>query len=252
MTDPFGRAKVAATANGARTRLNKALNLTSQGGMLKEGMSQPSVFSRFPHAKAALQQGTLRDTLALMVDLSPFSSFVAGAKAAEVRDLLNFYYEEAVPLIEANDGVIEKYIGDAIIALFGAPFSAGKTSIDDVYNAFTAARLVTARVNTIFGGEILAKSSIAYGEMFLGLVGPPSHAELTAIGNPLTLLFRLEDISERNSLVLRSQLYEELKKEKFQDVTGPRKPGETWTSEEDAVELRGVGLVRVTKVLFNL
>lgn len=251
MTDPFARAKAAASANGARVQLNKALNLS--GGMLKEGMSPPSVFARFPSARTMLEQGTLASTLGFMVDLTPFSSFVAGAKAEEVRDVLNFYYEETVPIIEANNGVIEKYIGDAVIALFGAPFGAMETTVDNVYDAFTAARQVTSKVNSMFRGEILAKCSIAFGEMFLGLVGPQSHAELTAVGNPLTVLFRLEEIAEENMLVLRSDLYKLLEKEKgFGPVTGPGKPGETWTDTEATVPLRGVGSVRVTKVTFKV
>lgn len=253
MTERFAQAKAVArerSGNVRSVRLKKALNLVSEG-MLKEGMSEPSVFSRFPDAKALLQNGVLSDTIALMTDLSPFSSFVAGASASDVRDLLNAYYDEVVPLIEAQGGVVEKYIGDAVVALFGAPFGSTRTTSDHVHAAFTAARRVTKAVHDLFRHELHAKCAISRGEMFLGLVGPSTHSELTAIGNPLTVLFRLEELATANALVLPTELYEQIS-DRFHDVTGVPSSGESWKLRQEQRELRGAGETRVTYCEFNL
>ncbi|MCZ7681168.1 MAG: adenylate/guanylate cyclase domain-containing protein [Sandaracinaceae bacterium] len=250
MTDRFARAKVAATNRGTIRTLRKALNLLDEG-MLKEGMSEPAVFARFPSARQALEEGILSDTLAMIVDLSPFSEFVADSSATEIRDLLAYYYEETVPIIESGGGVVEKYIGDAIVALFGAPFTGASTTSENIHHAFTAARLATARIHAIFHGDLAAKTAICKGELFIGVVGPDSHSELTAVGNPLTVLFRLEEISRRNSLTITSELYEQIRG-RFQDTTEPAAPGTSWRPEPEIVELRGVGRLRVTRCTFNL
>lgn len=222
--------------------LQKALNLTS--GMLKEGMSEPSVFTRFPAAKQVLKTGIIADTIAVMVDLSPFSTVVEECEAIDVRRILSSYYDLVVPIIERHGGVVEKYIGDAIVALFGAPFGTKSTTRTHVLRAFDAARESILVVKEHFSSELLAKAAVSRGEMFLGYVGPSSHSELTAVGTPLTMLHRLEDFANPNEIVLTEELYNQISN-KFGKASPDAPPGTTWYPKIKQANLRGIGAVNV-------
>ncbi len=218
----------------------RALNVV---GMLKEGMAEIPVFKRFPKVESTLRQGVVTtNTIVLMVDLSPFSTFVANSTPMQIQVVLNAYYERAVSLIENRGGVVEKFIGDAVVAIFGAPFNGELDSTtDELLAAFEAGRELIDEMHTLFGAELTAKCAIDVGSCFLGYVGPESHPELTVIGNPLTTLFRLEDRAIRESVIMRTALYERIEpklpiaKNTLESILAG------WNVSHDVVELRGVG-----------
>lgn len=245
---PFDLAKTRAAKYVAErpSLVTKSLNVGGPG-MLKEGMSEPSVFRRFPQAKSALVAGTLTDSVALMIDLSPFSRVVSESTPTEIHRLLASYYDVTVKAIETHGGVVEKYIGDAVVALFGAPFRDGATAPSDVSAAFTAGRVSIALVHDLFGGQIHAKCAISRGQLFLGYIGPSSHPELTAVGNPLTVLFRLEDTAEPREIVLTLDTYKQIAPTFIKVPAGWRSSGKTWDETEDNIELRGVGPTKIMR-----
>lgn len=245
MSSRFVYSKLLATTHD----LKKSLNVVPEEGMLKEGMSVPSVASRFPDAMAPLRDGILSDTIAFIVDLSPFSEFVAESTASEIRALLDYYYNGVVPVIEKCGGVVEKYIGDAIVALFGAPFGASRTTDDHIAAAFRAGQESIAKVRKIFVNELVAKVAISRGEMFLGFVGPGTHPELTAVGNPLTLLFRIEEMAERDAVILPTELYDRIES-RYPDA--PKGSNSVlFTAKRQSCDLRGVGRVDLTTCVFH-
>jgi class 3 adenylate cyclase len=83
--------------------------------------------------------------------------------------------------------------------------------------------------------------------MFLGYVGPATHSELTAVGNPLTMLYRLEDLAEPNEVLLPADLYDEMSTKDASPQSAPRLPGSTWQPVRESVPLRGVGNVQIVR-----
>lgn len=185
-----------------------------------------------------------------MCDLSPFSSVVAELTPDEIRSVLSLYYECVVPIVREHGGVVEKFIGDAVVAVFGAPFTEEfVSSPDDLDAAVKAAQRCVEAVERLYGGEMSAKAAISFGDCFVGYLGVAPHVELTLVGNPLTELFRIEDTCKPREVALRSSLFSEVE-DRFNWV--PIWVPTPWRRfEERTVSLRGVGDVTLTGLSYQ-
>lgn len=230
----------------AEDQLAKAMNLV-RGGRVKTAMAAPSVFTRFPHVKEKLEQGVESEALLMMTDLSPFSQVVSGWKAHLIRSFLDEYYRLVVEQVVKANGVVEKYIGDAVISAFGDPFEE-ETTVDRLHAVVSLAQTLADMVDAAFGGEVSAKSAIAFGRCFVGFVGPSEHCELTIIGTPLTQLFRLEDKCPPSGIILPQELFDQVR-DRYQ-IRNPidwlmHGVNPRWRLDHDVLDLRGVGSLPV-------
>jgi len=113
--------------------------------------------------------------------------------------MLNEYFERMVDVIMHNKGVLDKYIGDAIMALFGVPFKGS-------YDADSAVKTAIGMFRAL--GELnqqrLAKNQfsldigvgISTGDVIVGNIGSPKRLEYTVIGDPVNLASRLEGVTK--------------------------------------------------------
>lgn len=232
------------------TRLGTALNMSSPG-MLKEGMSVANVFARFPDLRPQLENGVEATSVLLMCDLSPFSTVIQGWTPKEIVSFLDRYYRGVVDKVTERGGVVEKYIGDAVIAAFGSPFDA-RTTVDHIHNVVALAMTLTEDVAERFDGAVSLKSAIAVGQCFYGYVGHEQHKELTIIGAPLTELFRLEGVCAPSSVILRSECFNlirnkfEIREEYLWELEGV---DISWDIKEEPHDLRGVGNVETVSLV---
>jgi len=144
--------------------------------------------------KVALGGESLTVTI-LFTDIRSFTSISEKMDAQALVGLLNEYFTEMVSIVMQYDGVVDKYIGDAIMAVFGAPVSRP----DDAKNAVRAA--VHMRAALIRLNERLAERGIApletgiglhTGEVVAGNIGSERRMEYTVIGDAVNLASRLE------------------------------------------------------------
>lgn len=215
---------------------------------LRKSIPVPNVFQRFPHLAEPFRKGLEAQSLLLMIDLSPFSSAVAKLDAAEIRDLLHLYYDSLVPIINQAGGIVEKYLGDAIIAVMGAPFNNNKefrTWTGDVERAAELAMSMIEKVDETFRGELNAKVAIVMGDCYFGYLGHETHSELTMVGNPLTQLFRLEDHAPQMGVIMTNHLYG------FAKPKLSRRVGSFRPQKPRSLELRGAGPVEVQEIVWN-
>jgi len=131
----------------------------------------------------------------LFSDVRNFTGMSEALGARETVALLNEYFAEMVDVVTKHGGILDKYIGDAIMALFGAPFN----KPEDAEHAVSVANgmLVTLRELNL-RRRALGKQSIdigvglATGEVVVGNIGSPTRMEYTAIGDSVNLASRLE------------------------------------------------------------
>ena len=127
-------------------------------------------------------------------DIRSFTSFSERNGPQETVKMLNEYFDVMYDVITGNEGILDKYIGDAIMAVFGAPFK----SPNDVDNALQAAIGMTKPyVNSIRkdeeGKELIDIGiGISTGDVVSGNIGSPKRMDYTVIGDGVNLAARLE------------------------------------------------------------
>lgn len=158
--------------------------------------------------EALVLTGELREVTVLFADIRGFTSLSEQLSAPDVVSRLNRYFAEMVMVIHGCGGMVDKFIGDAIMAVFGAPL----TSADHPEQAVRAALGMQAaleRLNRSWASEGLPPLRIGIGvhtgEAVIGNVGSPERLDYTVIGDVVNTASRLESLTkERNSALLIS------------------------------------------------
>lgn len=130
----------------------------------------------------------------LFCDLKGFTSISEQVSPQELVALLNRYFAEAATAILAKRGLVDKYIGDAVMALFGAPIGTPEHARDACAAALELQQRI-ARLNQADAGlhvRLAARIGINSGKMIVGNIGSQDRLEYTAIGDSVNLASRLE------------------------------------------------------------
>ncbi len=146
----------------------------------------------------------------LLSDLRGFTSMAENYSALEVMEVLNRYFISMSEVINKYGGVIDKYMGDSIMVLFGAP----DTREDDLERTIACAiemQLAMEEINKT--NEVLGLPAlfmgigINTGKVVAGNVGSDLHREYTVIGNEVNLVSRIEAHSLRGQVLISENTY---------------------------------------------
>lgn len=144
--------------------------------------------------------GEEREVTVLFADIRNFTALCESLTPTRTLALLNRYLTEINTVIEANDGVIDKYTGDGVMALFGAPIA----RTDDAGRAMQAAMTIVARIAQL--GRQLADEGLPHPDIGIGIntarviagnIGSPSRLNYTVLGDGVNLAARLEGLTKR-------------------------------------------------------
>jgi adenylate cyclase len=136
-------------------------------------------------ARAAMSQqielgGEVREVAVLFVDVVGSTELAATRPPEEVVDVLNRFFGVVVAEVQDHGGFVNKFEGDAALAVFGAP-----RELDDAAGAaLAAARSMSARL-TEEVSDVQAGIGVAYGPAVAGNIGAESRFEYTVIGDPV-------------------------------------------------------------------
>jgi class 3 adenylate cyclase/tetratricopeptide (TPR) repeat protein len=171
----------------------------------------------------------------LFVDLVGFTERSDGADPEDVRELLGRYHEEAKERIEHHGGVLEKFIGDAVVAVFGAPVAHG----DDAERAVRAGLRVLERIEALNRDESLglaARAAVNTGDAVVSV--DPARAGTLAIGDVVNTAARLQTAAPTMRLLVGAETYratrQVIRYEEVESVEakGKAKPVEAWLAVE--------------------
>ncbi|MEN0041389.1 MAG: adenylate/guanylate cyclase domain-containing protein [Pseudomonadota bacterium] len=135
-------------------------------------------------------QGVRRQAAILNIDIRGFTARVANRPPAETVELLSGYQARIVPLVHANGGVIDKYMGDGIMATFGAS-KATETQCADALRCIDAV-LADFETWPAPQSELEINLAVAAGPVIFGAVGDSERLELTVIGPSVNLSAKME------------------------------------------------------------
>lgn len=143
--------------------------------------------------------GEERDVTILFSDIRGFTTLSESLPPTALLDLLNVYLTEMSAIVEMRGGVVDKYVGDAVMALFGAPLS----HLDDADRAILAALdmlQVLENLNRKFEQQGLPPLDIGIGintgRVVAGNMGSQNRLNYTVIGDEVNLASRLESLTK--------------------------------------------------------
>lgn len=161
-----------------------------------------------------LKLGGKRATVTVLFsDIRGFTSLSEKMSAEEVSMILNEYFAEMEPIITKYNGVINKFIGDAVMAIFGEPIQ----DINHAQNAVKCAyemlkKVEYLREKWLFEGKpkIEIGVGINTGEVFIGNIGTETRMEYTVIGDTVNLASRIESYNKvyRTNLLVSNSTYD--------------------------------------------
>lgn len=165
-----------------RERLQEAL-----GAYVGEDVAE-LVLREGPHVG-----GEEREVSVLCLDIRDFTRFAERASAREVVDRLNDFYGVVVPILERHGGMADKYVGDGLLGVFGAPEPIVAHADRAVATAIEIAHAVRER----YEGSLRVGIGINSGLVIAGTIGGGSHVEFTVIGDTVNTASRVEQVTRQ-------------------------------------------------------
>jgi len=143
--------------------------------------------------------GTAQTATTLFADIRSFTSLSESLGAAGTVSMLNEYFSYMEDVLTNHAGLIDKYIGDAVMAVFGLPFPAEADAQNSVLAACDMQQvleLLNTRRASTGGAPLRIGVGIATGTIIAGNIGSPKRMDFTVIGDPVNLASRIESMTK--------------------------------------------------------
>ncbi|MBC8317250.1 MAG: GAF domain-containing protein [Desulfobulbaceae bacterium] len=182
---------------------------------MREEENQRSLLSRF-FSKTVIDKilsskenlrlgGERRDITVLFADLSGFTAMSENLDQETVVEILNGYFSRITPIIFNHHGTLDKFMGDGLLAFFGAPISVDNAPGEAVQTAIEIIREIDLinRQNTKKNWPTLhASIGINAGEVVAGYIGSEEHLNYTVIGDAVNVAQRIETIAGPDTILI--------------------------------------------------
>jgi adenylate cyclase len=153
--------------------------------------------------------GETRFVTVLFADLRGFTRFTESHPANQVVETLNAIFTELTDVVFKHGGTFDKYLGDAVMAFYGAPFE----QEDDVERALRTALEMRTRFQRLMGENSLAASlgglgiGVHSGEVIVGNIGSERMMDYTVIGDNVVISRRLQEIARPGEILISEDTY---------------------------------------------
>lgn len=173
----------------------------------EEILKDPDVFAKS-------LKGVKKRITAFFADIRGFTPISEKLPPEEVVAFLNFYLQEMTTIIFANEGTIDKFMGDCIMAVFGAPVEHD----DDVYKGVKSGVEIQKKIEEMNKQRIAEGKQdihvgigINYGEAVVGNIGSTQRLEYTVIGDSVNTAARLQTVAKGGEIVVSDAVYRQVK-----------------------------------------
>lgn len=167
--------------------------------------------------------GTRRDITVLFADISGFTKLSEELEPESAMRLLNDFLTLAGRAVFEQEGTLDKFTGDQVMALFNAPVDQEDHAMRAVAAALTIRyRLQTFECDAIPERRLHFKIGISSGEVVVGNAGMPNLMNYTAIGDTVNVAKRLQEGAETDQILINARTYEEVQGKVNARALGPR------------------------------
>lgn len=195
--DELGR--VAAGINEMADGLNQRERIRESFGHFVPPQVAERFISQYAEGKDMRSAGDRKAVAVLMCDLRNFSGISETMDPSDVARMLNTYFDHVVKAIEAHGGMVDKFIGDAVMAVFGLleeeehPARAAVRAAVEIRSALEAANAE----NQARGLPRLDNGiGIHYGDVIASYLGSSNRLEFTVVGSTVNIAARLESLAK--------------------------------------------------------
>ncbi|MCM8807830.1 MAG: adenylate/guanylate cyclase domain-containing protein [Candidatus Omnitrophica bacterium] len=169
-------------------------------------------------------KGERRKVAVVFADIRGFTPLAEKLPPEDVVQILNNYLTKMTDVVFKYEGTLDKFIGDCIMSVFGAPISHN----DDVFRAVKVAWEIQKYIekeneNKEESEKLRVGIGISYGEVVVGNIGSKERLEYTVIGDSVNLAARLESIAKGGEILISSEVYESVKDKVIAEKLPPTK-----------------------------
>jgi adenylate cyclase len=165
-------------------------------------------------ANPQMKLGGVNQKVSVMfADIRGFTQFSEHTEPARVVEVLNEYFTRVTDVILDNGGMIDKYIGDAVMAVFGAPISKGNDAANAVLSAIQIQQLVEEMNRDAIARdwpELAVGIGINTGMVTAGNIGSPRRLDYTVVGDAVNIASRLMTTAEGAQILISQSTAEDL------------------------------------------
>ena len=178
---------------------------------LFERMVSPAVIQQLNPDSLALGGKRVGITV-LFADIRGFTSYSENQSPEQLVSVLNRYLAAGAEAVLDEEGTVDKFLGDAVMAWFNAPIP----QADHTLRAVRAALRLRERVAQLHAilppeAQLAFGVGIHYGDAILGLIGTEKRLEYTAIGDSVNTTKRLQENAGKNQIVISQVAYERVR-----------------------------------------
>jgi adenylate cyclase len=172
----------------------------------------PQVLENILNAKGELSLSSEKRKVALLFsDIRNFTGFCEILSPEEIVSYLNEYFTEMVNVIFSHNGSIDKFVGDAIFALFGAPNQVLDTEKKAVEAAIEMQITLKNIKNLWIQNNFTMGIGLNAGDVVVGNIGSMKHMDYTAIGDEVNLAARLQSIAKPYQILVSKSIHDATK-----------------------------------------
>jgi class 3 adenylate cyclase/HAMP domain-containing protein len=176
-----------------------------------------NVIERFFASPEKMLVGDNRSLSILFSDIRSFTTISEGMAPDDLVNSLNRYFSGQVDIIYNRNGIVDKYIGDAIMAIWGAPEKHEDDALQSVLSALEMSdAVVKFNENQRKLGKCEFKIGVGlnYGEVTVGNIGSDHKMDYTVIGDSVNLASRMEGLTKtyHSEILISESLFDELRK----------------------------------------
>jgi len=181
---------------GHRKKLLAAIQRLSEAEELPEVTAAPS---------PALE-GERRQVSVLFADLVGYTKLSRQLGAEETHAVLNHYFEAVDDIVGNYNGTIDKHIGDAVMAVFGAPIAHDNDPLRAVRAAFDIHKAMT-ELSERLRQDLQSHIGIASGQVVASGTGSKAHREYTVTGDSVNLASRLVELADSGQTIVSDAVW---------------------------------------------
>lgn len=178
---------------------------------LFQRMVSPAVIQQLD-PNSLQMEGKRADITILFADIRGFTSFSEKQTPEELVSVLNRYLAAAAEAVLEEEGTIDKFLGDAVMAWYNAPIP----QKDHTLRAVRTALAIRQAIEKLYlelptNAQLGFGVGLHYGEAVLGLIGTEKKLEYTAIGDSVNTAKRIQENSQKNQILISEEAYKRVK-----------------------------------------